>query len=349
MATFNGTNLADTLNGTSLADLILGNGGNDILRGNGGNDEIRASSGDDILEGGAGDDRLFAESGSNSLFGGDGSDILVSGTGSDHMNGGINIDAASWQDASFGVVANLATGRAISGGIKDRFTQVENLIGSRFGDSLSGDRGANELFGGAGNDFLSGGEGTDKLLGGSGNDTLDGGAGTNVLRGDSGVDTVAFTGATFVDVDLLRGSAFSSLGHSSLNGVENVRATNGHDFILGDARANRIEASGGNDRIDGGDGDDLLIGGSGTDTFVFEAVDLLPFGAPGFDSGADAIADFGAGDRIDLTRHFEATTFADLKAGASQFGEDTVLRLGEDTIRLEDLSLKELSVEMFLF
>lgn len=47
--------------------------------------------------------------------------------------------------------------------------------------------------------------------------------------------------------------------------------------------------------------------------------------------------------------HFEATTFADLKAGASQFGSDTVLRLGEDTIRLEDVSLAELSSTMFLF
>ena len=205
------------------------------------------------------------------------------------------------------------------------------------------------MFGGAGDDFLSGGDGRDKLLGGSGSDTLDGGAGSNTLRGDAGVDAVTFTGATFVDIDLVRGSALSSLGQSSLNGIENVRATSGKDFVLGDAFANRIEGLGGADRMDGGEGDDVLIGGSGADTFVFEAIDLQHFGTPGYDAGDDVISDFGPADRIDLSRHFEATSFADLKAGASQFGDDTVLRLGEDTIRLEDLSLKELSSEMFLF
>lgn len=83
--------------------------------------------------------------------------------------------------------------------------------------------------------------------------------------------------------------------------------------------------------------------------FVFQAVDLQYFGTPGYDSGHDVISDFGAGDRIDLSRHFAATTFAALKAGASQLGTDTVLRLGEDTIRIEDVPLKSLSAEMFLF
>ena len=86
------------------------------------------------------------------LFGGADSDILVSGSGRDHLNGGSGIDAASWQESAFGVVANLATGRATSGGVEDTFTQIENLIGSRFNDTLRGDGGRNELFGGEGND-----------------------------------------------------------------------------------------------------------------------------------------------------------------------------------------------------
>lgn len=349
MATFNGTNLADILNGTSLADLIRGNGGDDLLRGNGGNDEIRAGSGNDILEGGAGDDRLFAESGSNSLFGGDGSDILVSGSGSDHLNGGSGIDAASWQESSTGITANLATGRAFSAVAQDSITQIENLIGSAFNDVLSGDKGRNELFGGAGNDLLMGGEGSDRLFGGGGNDTLDGGSGTNALAGDAGVDTVTFTGAAFADIDLGRGSAFTSISHSSLSGIENIRATNGQDVLTGSAVANRIEGLGGADQIDGGQGDDQLLGGSGADIFVFSAIEFGWFGTPGFDAGQDVIGDFGVGDRIDLRGHFEATTFADLRAGASQFGDDAVLRLGDDTIRIEDLALNELSAGMFLF
>jgi Ca2+-binding RTX toxin-like protein len=350
MATFNGTNSADILNGTNFGDLILGNGGNDILRGHGGNDQIRAGSGDDIVEGGAGDDWLFADSGSNSLFGGSGSDILVSGSGSDLLSGGSGIDLASWETSSLGVNANLATGRAITISTIDSLIGIENLLGSRFNDVLSGDGGANTLYGGAGDDLLMGGGGNDTLFGGSGNDSLDGGSGLgNSLDGGSGVDTVTFTGAAFADVDLGRGTAWSSLGASSLTGIENVRGTNGGDTILGDAGASRIEGLGGADRINGGAGDDVLIGGSGADTFVLEAFKVLPFGVPGYDSGHDTIADFGLNDRIDLTLHFEATTFDELKARASQFGDDTVLRLGDDSIRIEDFSLRELATELFLF
>ena len=56
-----------------------------------------------------------------------------------------------------------------------------------------------------------------------------------------------------------------------------------------------------------------------------------------------------AGDRIDLTGHKAATDFADLRATASQFGTDTHLRLGVDTIVLEEVALAELSANMFLF
>lgn len=350
MAAFFGTNLADTLNGTAFADLIHGNGGNDLLRGNGGDDVIHAGTGNDILEGGTGNDRLYAQSGSNSLFGGDGSDILVSGTGSDLLNGGSGIDLASWEAAAGRVVVNLAAGWSMTDYSDfDTLAGIENLLGSRFDDALSGDGGANQIWGGSGHDAISGGGGGDELSGGSGDDTLDGGAGINSLHGDSGIDTVTFAGATFADVDLGRGASLSSLGVSNLYGIENIRATAGNDFLTGSSGANRIEGMAGADLIDGGEGDDVLVGGSGADTFVFEAVEFGWFGTPGHDSGADVISDFGAGDRIDLRGHFEATDFADLAAGASQFGTDTVLRLGDDTIRIQNFDLDDLASSMFLF
>ena len=88
---------------------------------------------------------------------------------------------------------------------------VENAIGSRYGDNLSGNDLANVLSGGdgndtlsggygydklsgdAGNDSLSGGDGDDTLLGGAGNDTLSGGAGYDQLDGGAGIDTARFT------------------------------------------------------------------------------------------------------------------------------------------------------------
>ena len=339
MATIKGTNLADTINGTSLADLILGEAGNDLLRGLDGNDEIHGGAGNDILEGGAGNDRLFADAGNDSLFGGEGSDILVSGTGSDHMNGGSGIDAASWQDSSVAISADLSTGRASDSFVEDTMTRIENLIGSRFDDTLRGDSGANELFGGAGNDVLLGGGGSDRLIGGSGNDTFDGGAGTNKIQGDAGIDTVTFGGATFVDVDLVRGSALSSLGQSSLSGIENVYTTSGNDVVLGNAGANKIMGLAGNDRMDGG---------TGADTFVFQAIDLQRFGTPGYDAGGDAISDFGAGDRIDLSRHFEQRPSSPSRPVRVNWAP--IPRCGSARIRsASDMSLKSLSAEMFLF
>jgi hypothetical protein len=41
--------------------------------------------------------------------------------------------------------------------------------------------------------------------------------------------------------------------------------------------------------------------------------------------------------------------FATLRADASQFGTDTHLLLGDDTIVLEDVSLAQLNDGMFLF
>jgi Ca2+-binding RTX toxin-like protein len=354
MATIHGTNSRDIINGTSFADLIFGNGGNDQIAGNAGNDVIRGGAGQDIIDGNAGNDILFADSnegGEDVLFGGADSDILVSGTGRDHLNGGSGIDAASWQESNVRVLANLATGRATSGGVEDTFTQIENLIGSRFNDILRGDGARNELFGGDGADKLFGGDGNDHLSGGSGNDTLDGGAGGNSLKGGAGVDTADYLGvASGVEVNLGRGQAGADDRLDSLTEIEAVRGSNFADVIEGDKFGNRLQGMGGADRIDGGEANDILTGGSGADVFVFKASFAGKF-RPATDSGFDRITDIdrGEGDLIDLKGHKAATNFAELKAASSQFGEDTHLQVGVDTIVLEDTGLNELSAGMFLF
>jgi Ca2+-binding RTX toxin-like protein len=377
MAFFNGTNLRDIINGTSGADEINGNGENDWLLGHGGNDLIRGGSGQDIIEGGEGNDVLYADGGTqvllgtnweDVLFGGAGSDVMISSANRDHFNGGSGIDAASWQDSAHGVVANIDTGRATSGGVEDTFTLVENLIGSRFGDTLRGDEGANELFGlqgndvlygEGGNDYLSahvgddrvyGGDGNDTLRGDVGNDTLDGGAGLNTLRGEGGVDTAVYGfAAGAANVSLRQGYALTDDRYDSLSGIEVVRTSSHADHVEGDDFGNRLETGGGSDILNGFGGDDVLVGGSGADTFVFEASLVDNRFTDPFHSGFDRITDFGAGDRIDLSGHYAATTFAELKGSASQFGTDTHLRLGEDTVVIEDMTLSELSSSMFMF
>ena len=63
----------------------------------------------------------------------------------------------------------------------DSILNIENLTGSRFDDTLSGDAGANILDGKAGADTIDGGAGDDRIIGGAGADRIDGGAGSDTL------------------------------------------------------------------------------------------------------------------------------------------------------------------------
>lgn len=69
-------------------------------------------------------------------------------------------------------------------------TSIENAVGGKGADNLTGNALDNRLEGGAGNDTLSGGAGNDSLVGGAGRDQLTGGAGKDVFVfqsvGDSG-------------------------------------------------------------------------------------------------------------------------------------------------------------------
>ena len=167
-----GTDEADTIVGGGGADSLSGGGDNDILRGGAGNDSLAGGRDDDILDGGAGDDVL---------------------------NGGPGNDTATFEDATNGVTANLASGTATGEGI-DILNGIENLTGTPFDDTLIGDGGPNRLLGRGGNDVLDGGAGADTLQGDAGadrltateDDTLIGGIGADVfdLSGVTGEATV---------------------------------------------------------------------------------------------------------------------------------------------------------------
>jgi Ca2+-binding RTX toxin-like protein len=94
-----------------------------------------------------------------------------------------------------GVPGGSATGGAGS----DQLLNIENVIGSAFDDTLSGDAGDNVLDGSAGNDTLSGDAGNDTLVGGSGADTMSGGIGNDVYVVDSTSDVVVENAASGTD------------------------------------------------------------------------------------------------------------------------------------------------------
>jgi serralysin len=76
-------------------------------------------------------------------------------------------------------------------------------------------------------------------------------------------------------------------------GNDNLWGGGGSDSLLGGAGADKLDGSIGNDVLEGGAGADSLIGGAGADRFVYR-IDAVGAG--------DVIADFGAGDVLDVSQ-----------------------------------------------
>lgn len=206
----------------------------------------------DQISGDALSNTLVGNAGNDSLDGRDGDDVISPGAGNDTVDGGAGSDTVSFADAAAGVVANLAAGMAQSGGEVDVLRNVENVIGSGFDDSLTGNHLANLLEGLLGNDWITPG---------AGNDTVDGG---------EGVDMVSFFDAPErVVVDLLAGTAVIGAETDRLYNIENVTGSIYADLITGDAGANRIRALGDYDWMVGSGGGDTFEGGTGRDTVAY--------------------------------------------------------------------------------
>jgi Ca2+-binding RTX toxin-like protein len=222
--------------------------------------------------GSAFDDLLRGTAGNNQLYGHLGNDILDGGPGNDLLDGGDGFDTADYSAAPSRVVVNLSLAgpqNTLGAGL-DTLVSIENLLGSAFNDTLTGNGQAN---------YLSGLAGNDALYGGDGDDTIDGGAGDDIMQGQGGYDTADYgTASAAVTVSLaLQGAFQNTIGAGSdyLNGIENLAGSEFADTLTGNAAANVIEGGdgddtidggAGNDTIDGGDGNDTLIGGAGTDT-----------------------------------------------------------------------------------
>lgn len=261
-----------TINGGALDDLIIG----------------RYGVFNDSLNGGAGDDVLVGYGGDDTLVGGEGDDTFEGGLGADILDGGSNTalkdatdagDTARYVKSAVAVTVDLRlttaqTGADGSEALGDTLIGIENVVGSAYNDTITGDAGDNKLFGlagtdnlygGAGDDVLSGDDGNDNLYGedgadsisgGLGNDKLYGGAHNDVLDGGDGDDQLF--GQT--EDDTLSGG----LGNDILNGGT------GNDVLAGGEGNDNLVGDTGNDTLEGGRGNDTLNGGVGDDTYVFD-------------------------------------------------------------------------------
>ena len=197
------------------------------------------------------------------LDGGDGNDVLYGTIGNDTLTGGTGNDTAAFTTAyngggagTTGVTVDLnlqGSAQNTVGAGNDILTGIENLIGSQYNDTLTGD----------GNDNV-----------------IEGGLGADTLAGGLGNDTASYAGATAgVTVSLAsQGSAQNtvSAGTDTLSGFENLAGSGFNDRLTGDSNANTLSGGAGDDTLNPGANAggtvDFLDGGAGSDTASFAGI-----------------------------------------------------------------------------
>ncbi len=281
-----------------------------------GDDTLNGGNGNDIIRGHGGADRLDGGDGADSLDGGTGNDTLVGGAGADTLSGGDGVDLADYSASQAAISINLANGTATGGDAQgDMLTGIENLTGTKYDDSFTGNSVANVIDAGAGVDTLTyqnatagvtiafaatdgsgiGNVQTNKAAGGYAGDA----------NGDSYLNFENFVGSGLTDY-IGGGSVAMSF---QLGGGDDVFDTNAAltvvDTVYGDAGSDTIWSGGGNDKLYGGIGNDrlygeadndLLVGGEGADTIDGGAgIDTADYSASGGGVNVDLLAGTGSG------------------------------------------------------
>lgn len=205
----------DSSNKSAPATGLEATGGNDVMVGDGQANTFVGSLGSDSMDGGGGIDLVdyvgsttavqvnfltgvgtggqakgdtytSIEAIRGSVFGdiltGSGKNELFIGySGADIIDGGGGTDTIEFSGSFEGVAVNLVTGSGSGGDAEgDVYSNIENIIGSDFGDILVGDADDNKIDGELGDDIIIGGAGDD-ILSGNGSDIISGGKGIDTL------------------------------------------------------------------------------------------------------------------------------------------------------------------------
>ena len=147
-------------------------------------EDVSGSASADVIHGSSADNALGGSFGDDTIFGGDGNDKINGGQGANVLDGGDGVDVVSFmydrtQDDYFfttypdpsngfvlwtGVNVNLGTNSAIGfDGLANTLTNFENVTGTFFDDTITGDGNANVLRGLSGNDSIDGAGGSDTV------------------------------------------------------------------------------------------------------------------------------------------------------------------------------------------
>ncbi|WP_342239306.1 calcium-binding protein [Inquilinus sp. OTU3971] len=298
----------------------------------------------------SGDDRVFGSTQADSLKGYDGNDTLRGDAGGDTLDGGNGSDFANYQGSDSGVFVDLKNSLYFGGhATGDVLTNIENIYGSSFGDTLSGSDVRNIIGGENGDDLIKGNGGDDSLAGEAGADVIDGNDGNDRVVGGAGAD-------------VLHGDA----GNDSIDaGADNDQAygDDGNDNLFGGAGDDILNGGDGNDILEGNGGADQMDGGAGIDTVSYaSAAAAVVVVLGGVSTGGDAVGDtmtgveqvMGSSHNDSITGDANANTLwglggddiliggagADvLKGGAGNdsftyvaVGDSTVATAGKDTV-----------------
>jgi len=278
-----GTSWADQIYGDDADNLLEGMGGNDRIYGGLGNDTLVGGDGWDTVSyetNSSGNLGFFGTTGAVNVnlatgiaTGADGTDMIsgfeaIAGSdfddtltgdssdndfegngGNDIIDGGDGLDRVLFWSATAGVNVNLQTNSATSlvgnnAGIgTDTLTSIELVVGTQFGDSLTGS--TNNWF--------------EMFEGGKGNDTIDGGT----ITSDANGNRVSYQNADgSVTVNLTTGTATGADGNDKLYNINQVRGSNFNDTLVGSDNPTNysefFEGRGGSNYIDGKGGIDIV-------------------------------------------------------------------------------------------
>ena len=326
-----------SVRGSNFADTYIGGLGNDNFRGQSGSDIIdggfgsfdqvdyrNSTAGVDInLLTGVGQDgfgdtdtitnveRIRGSEFADTLIGDSGDNRIRGEAGADVIDGGFGVDEANYDsNAAGGVTVNLSTGVATDqSGATDTLSNIENVTGSEFNDTLTGN---------ASDNVLDGLEGANLLVASAGNDTL---KGSNFgERGDfNQVDYSAGTTPLTVNLgvtDSLGTVTSSTFGTDTLQNIDRIFGGSGDDvFTRGTLHQGNFgsfvefEGLGGNDTFNGVSGQSMRVGYSRSTSAV--TVDL---------SAGTALDGFGGTDTIANASQVRGSAFDDVLTGSAGAG-----------------------------
>ncbi|WP_435640671.1 beta strand repeat-containing protein [Micavibrio aeruginosavorus] len=400
--TLYGNNDNDTLNGGAGTDALYGGAGNDTLLGLAGDDTLDGGDDNDTIEGGLGNDTLIGGNGTDTVsfasasgginfnlsvtsaqntgsagldtvsgfenVTGSGFNDVIAGTSAANvMNGGGGVDTVTYAAAASAVTVNLTTGAVTGGAGNDTLSNFENIIGSAFNDTLTGNGSDNVIEGGTGNDTMDGAGGIDtadyanaasgitvslavagaQVTGGAGTDTLSnfenltgsafddvlaGNSGTNILIGGAGTDRLTYAAAVAgvtISLALTTAQNTGGDGTDTISGFEDLTGSAFNDTLTGDNNANVIEGLAGNDTLDGAGGVDTLSYANAASGITISLALATAQNTGG--AGTDTVSNFENITGSDYADVLTGNTLANIINGG--VGNDTIDGgLGNDTL-----------------